>query len=500
MSWDIGDLQRQGITYFTAAAWSVTIILSLMWASGLPYAKDALLMSALVNAFPSLAVYSRRFNQQTRDMLGLVAAIQPALLVYSVQTSGFQQDMHLYFFVALAALISLCDVRPIIIAGAAIILHHVLLSSVVPIWVFTPGSNVSTLVVHAVATLLIVGILCVATRSIRKTIDEVGTAHAAAERNANLLTEQSRDLQQALHRVELERSRGEKIEAEKEQQRSAELERFSREFEVTIASIIQTVSKTAAALGETTQKLDVIANETGDEAERFRDSARTAAKSADTVARGISELTDSISKIAVNVSQQDELTTLATQRTQSGGKTVSSLTEHSETIGEATRAIARIAQRTNLLSLNAAIEAATAGPAGRGFTVVAQEVKGLAMQAGEAATQIEEFLSGVHSGTLEARDSFKTIDEAIAELDQAAKAIRWDVEDQRKSAGTIENYARNAANELDAMVGSSQALAVSADSARQVSGELNGSANTLLESIRQLEGSTAGFIERLRAA
>jgi methyl-accepting chemotaxis protein len=194
-------------------------------------------------------------------------------------------------------------------------------------------------------------------------------------------------------------------------------------------------------------------------------------------------LLSSIASIAVNVSQQDELAARAKRRSSSGGEAVGNLARHSGTIGEATRAIAFIAARTNLLSLNAAIEAASAGPAGRGFTFVAQEVKALAMQAGEAATEIDEFLSGVRSGTVEAERSFIAIDAAIAKLNKAAKVNRYDVEDQRKSAGTIEAYARGAAGEVGDMATRAQSLADSAANAEQLSVEIEKAAAALVTTL-----------------
>lgn len=176
------------------------------------------------------------------------------------------------------------------------------------------------------------------------------------------------------------------------------------------------------------------------------------------------------------------------------------LSIHSDTIGEATRAIVRIAERTNLLSLNAAIEAASAGEAGRGFTIVAQEVKALAMQASQAATEIDEFLSGVRSGTLEAERSFEAIDTAITELAKAATTIRWDVESQRNSADTIEDYARAAADDVGAIAKRSKTLASTASNAKTLSTELDEAAAAMILNVRDLELSTAQFTANLKAS
>ena len=276
--------------------------------------------------------------------------------------------------------------------------------------------------------------------------------------------------------------------------------RIAEDFEASISVVTKSIADTANLLDRTTKSLNAIAHDTGQGAAEVSASAETASNVARNVAQGVAELSQSIASVAVEVSQQNDLTSRATQRSVSGGEAVGSLSDHSDTIGEATHAIVRIAERTNLLSLNAAIEAATAGPAGRGFTIVAQEVKALAMQASQAATEINEFLSGVRSGTIEAERSFKAIDSAISELAKAATTIRFDVEKHRKSADTIEEFARNAAADVGAMAERSKSLASTASDAESLSGELDAAAAAMLKNVRDLEQSTAQFVANLRAS
>ncbi|MBV7260124.1 methyl-accepting chemotaxis protein [Erythrobacter crassostreae] len=496
----VAELRERGIVFITLGGWLVTAtLLGLAFIIG-DFAIPAAILSAVLNVVPTMCVLRGSNGRNARAVMGLLAAAQPALLLFAMQNTGLQIDMHLYFFVALASLVVLCDVRPILFASVTIIAHHLLLAYTAPAWVFYDGGGLSRVLIHGFATFLIGSVLGWISLEIKQLLERIAASRDQAELHAKLMTEQSSELQQALHRVELERTRREEFEVEKEQQRKADLGSFSREFESSISTVIHSVSATAAVLEQTTKQLDAIAQENGEQAQGFSGTANAASKAADTVARGVAELTDSIAKIAVNVSQQDELTTLATARAHSGGESVGSLTQHSDTIGEATRAIVRIAERTNLLSLNAAIEAATAGASGRGFTIVAQEVKALAMQAAQAATEIDEFLTGVRTGTLQAERSFKAIDEAVAELDQAAKAIRFDVNDQRQSANTIQDYARGAAKEVSEMAERSRTLSQSASTAKQLSSELEESATTLTATIRELESSTERFVAKLRAA
>ncbi|MEL7519210.1 MAG: methyl-accepting chemotaxis protein, partial [Pseudomonadota bacterium] len=319
----------------------------------------------------------------------------------------------------------------------------------------------------------------------------------SAERSA-LFDKQAAKLERARKNVETERRERAKMEAEQQTARQAELHRFAGEFEASISVVTESISETAALLEKTTKTLSVIAHDTGQGAADVNEGANAASHAARMVAQGVSELSYSIAEIAGDVGQQNELVSKATDRSTSGGEAVDGLAKHSDTIGEATRAIVRIAERTNLLSLNAAIEAASAGPAGRGFTIVAQEVKALAMQASEAATEIDSFLKGVRTGTQEAERSFQAIDSVIGSLAETSTAIRWEVDRQRKSADAIENYARSAAEDVGAMAARSETLAGTASAAEKLSNQLDDAAARMLANVRDLERSTIQFVSNLK--
>ncbi len=497
---EIDTLRRTGVKLLTIAGWCITAAIAIASLEFGSNASVAALVSAALNVLPTLCMRAQRSDEQARLVVALMVAMQPALMLYAVQGWVWQVDMHMYFFVALATLTILCDVRAIIFASALVAVHHLVLAFAAPAWVFSGGGGIGRVMIHAVAVALQASIMCYISSQLTNMIGSLGRARDESASLAEASSRLAKEAQDALHVAEREREDRLKSEAEQAERRKADFERISVEFERSVRGVTAAVAETASLLEKSTKTIDEVAHETGDQASDVADSAVQASEAAKAVANGVAQLSQSIASIAVNVSQQNELTTHATTRSSTGSSVMDSLTERSDNIGEATRAIVGIADRTTLLSLNASIEAATAGEAGRGFTIVANEVKELAQQATEAAGRIDSLLSGVRDGTLEAEQNFSEIDRAISELSQAATAIRSDVETQRQSAGDIEDHAQRAASKVDDMAKRSKSLADKAENTKHLAGELDDAAAMLIENVRTLERSTDQFMNNLRAA
>lgn len=105
-------------------------------------------------------------------------------------------------------------------------------------------------------------------------------------------------------------------------------------------------------------------------------------------------------------------------------ETVRKIKESSREITAITSVIEEIADKTNLLSLNAAIEAARAGEAGRGFAVVAEEVKKLAQQSAESTSQIKEIIEEMHSAINLAVEAMQNADQSIVRQNEAVKGTQ----------------------------------------------------------------------------
>ncbi|HZK81166.1 MAG TPA: methyl-accepting chemotaxis protein, partial [Humisphaera sp.] len=158
------------------------------------------------------------------------------------------------------------------------------------------------------------------------------------------------------------------------------------------------------------------------------------------------------------------------------------LSEQSQTVGEIIATVEDLAQQSNLLSVNAAIEAAKAGEHGRGFGVVAQEVKSLSEQSRAATTQVRTILSEIQ----------KAANAAVIATEQGTKAVEAGV---RQSGEAGESIVLLLANVADAAAAASQ---IAASSQQQTLGmdqvatameRIKTASNQNVESAKELEGA-----------
>lgn len=490
-------LRRSAFRGFLSAGWVITaftIIFALAYTASVWWVTFA---SAACNFVAGWLVKTGPSTARLRTAVVLLVSSQPLFFLVSLRLSGFEALTPLAVFVALMALTTFCDRKVVYASTLVTFVTLTTLDLMKPDWLFV-GKTIQRDLLYAAELLIVSAVAAVIAGNLRELVEQLEDAERDSSARANELHHQAGDLEKALGRAETERQERERVEAAQEEARKLQINAIVQDFEASISVVTHSISETAALLESTTKTLSVIAHDTGQGAVDVSDGAATASHAARMVAKGVSELSSSITEIASDVGQQNALATEAIDRSNSGGEAVGGLSNHSDTIGEATRAIVRIAERTNLLSLNAAIEAASAGPAGRGFTIVAQEVKALAMQASEAATQIDSFLKGVRTGTHEAERSFQAIDSVISSLAETSTAIRWEVDRQRKSADAIEDYARNAAEDVGAMATRSEKLAGTAKAAEKLSNQLDDAAAQMLADVLDLQRSTAQFVSNLK--
>ena len=174
------------------------------------------------------------------------------------------------------------------------------------------------------------------------------------------------------------------------------------------------------------------------------------------------------------------------------------LAQAADEIGEIAGLIQTIAQRTNLLALNASIEAARGGEAGRGFAVVASEVKELAMQTSNATASVAEKIQAMQDSTRSSASDLTSIVAQIGELEQVAVMIATAVDQQSVSgdelARNIDTVASGSAQVGERL----EALRLASEETGSAADDVVDSANALASHAEDLRTKAGRFIEDVR--
>ncbi|ENT9818285.1 methyl-accepting chemotaxis protein [Pseudomonas aeruginosa] len=246
-------------------------------------------------------------------------------------------------------------------------------------------------------------------------------------------------------------------------------------------------SQTSAGMQQQFREIDQVATASHEMTATAQDVARSAAQAAD-AARGADQATrDGLALIDRTTQSIDSL---AANLTSAMGQ-VEQLASSSEEIGSVLEVIRAIAEQTNLLALNAAIEAARAGEAGRGFAVVADEVRNLARRTQDSVEQIRGVIEGLQQGTRDvvdamhgshrqAQGSVEQVDEAVAALQRIGEAVTV-INDMNLQIASAAEEQSSVAEEINRNVAAirdvTESLSSQAEESAQVSQSLNRLAN-----------------------
>jgi len=319
--------------------------------------------------------------------------------------------------------------------------------------------------------------------------DEVGDNARAAK-----------TFKEKLIRIEAMESEQKQAEQRTAAQRKADMMRLADQFQSAVGGIVDTVSTAATELEAAAGTLTHTAEVTQELSGAVAAAAEEASTNVQTVASATEEMTSSVQEIGRQVQESSRIASEAVSQAKKTDARINALSQAAGRIGDVVKLITAIAEQTNLLALNATIEAARAGEAGRGFAVVASEVKALASQTAKATEEIGSQIGAMQSATNESVTAIKEIGGTIGRISEIAATIAAAVEEQGAATAEIARNVGLAAG------GTSQVAAKITDVNRgagetgSASAQVLSSAQSLSRDSNHLKTEVDQFLVAVRAA
>lgn len=251
----------------------------------------------------------------------------------------------------------------------------------------------------------------------------------------------------------------------------------------TVSAASEEMSNSINMISTATEEVSVSTNSVASETKHMADSINA-------IAAATEETSASINDIAQNAQNGARISEKAMGLSTEASDTMGIMSEAAKEIGKVTEVIKRIAQQTNLLALNATIEAAAAGAAGKGFTVVSNEIKVLANQSSEAAEDIARRIADVQTTTENAVSIIAQVSETIAEINGSASEIASAVNQQNETATEISSSLTKTTTSVETTSSSIEELALGAN-------EMSKTTSAMVENVKEVTSNIHGITRAL---
>jgi methyl-accepting chemotaxis protein len=268
-------------------------------------------------------------------------------------------------------------------------------------------------------------------------------------------------------------------------------------FRVRAENLLASTTDSAATMRRKAGTLVGASGEASQRAEDAAASSRTASSNVATAATAAEEMSKSIAEISRRLVGTTDIVRNAVGEARGADEKIAGLAQTAQQIGDVVKLIRAIAGQTNLLALNATIEAARAGDAGRGFAIVASEVKSLAVQTEKATEDIAGQVAAVQEATSAAVAAIRRIAERMQEIDQDTASVAASIRQQDVATGQISQNVGSAAERTRAIATALGDVAGTASEARASAQILLDASEAVATVAADLRSEVEGFLGKV---
>lgn len=260
-----------------------------------------------------------------------------------------------------------------------------------------------------------------------------------------------------------------------------------------IAENAQNVANASEEFSAVSQQISANSEETSAQANAVSSATEQVNRGLQTVATATEEMSASIKEIAKNATEAAKVADSAMKTAAETNAIVAKLGESSAEIGQVIKVITSIAQKTDLLALNATVEAARAGEVGAGFAVVANEVKELAKQTANATEDISRKIEAIQADAKSAVAAIGSISGVIGQVNDISGTIATAVEEQSATTAEMSRNVSEAAKGSGEVAQNIQGVAQAAQSTSQGATDSQKAAKSLAVMSTQLRELVGRF-------
>ncbi|MBD3849274.1 methyl-accepting chemotaxis protein [Bosea sp. OAE752] len=484
---DVARFRAQFARLLLIILWINAGLMSLTPGAQLLLGQQTLILAGIgLAALGTLALYLYRIDWPARQITSMATLGQVMLLVYAFAGHPYQSDMHMYFFAMLAVLAGWLDWRIFLPATVAIAAHHLALSLLQPAGVFANGGDTGRVLLHGAIVSVQAAALSLLVWALRQALETSETERRQADAAREIADEARRHVAETTAKAASERQRI--------------LNVVANDFENAIAGIARDVIASVQSLRAASQQMKHGAVEVLQRSTAASRSSRQTSANVVAVTQVTSELAQSFAEVDRQVAETARIVGAATLQAGNVLHTVGDLSRKADEIGNIAGVISTIAKHTNLLALNASIEAARLGRSGGGFTIVAQEIKSLATQTWRATEEIQGQIEAIHQSGSEAIAAIDAMNLTIGSLNQISGAVAIVVEQQNVATAGIAENIRQAADETVTAAGHIDIVSRVAAETDEAASHIALSADELSLQSSHLDAEVAQFLGRVRAA